>query len=47
MNERQAGRIKAAIYNNLMIANPIFDEHEAMIKASRDQYLKSKKIDGS
>jgi len=43
MNQNRANRIKASIYNNLMIANPIFAEHEAMIVASREQYLKSKK----
>ena len=50
MGKEQLASVKAAFFNKLLIPNPIFEEHEAMIKASQAAWIKqrdAKKSDGS
>lgn len=42
MGEKLFNQVKAKMYNSLLIENPIFAEHEEMIAASREQYLKAR-----
>lgn len=47
MDQRRAARVEAAIFNNLLMPNPIFEEHDRLIEASQKQYLESKKAKDS
>ena len=47
MSEQQAREIQSKKYNCLLIENPVFAQHDAMIAASRKQHeerLRGKKV---